>query len=134
MQTPKTQLKIASWLVLFFAATVVIKMVVGIVSNVPDLDGLFAKLMSYGTTVLLLLPQIYVGVRGLAMAQNPTKGKAHIVWATIYFVILALGTLGCVVELIDGEGSPVELLSMLVEAAVYFGYICYAKKVAKEAA
>ena len=44
---------------------------------------LITKIFIVAVSVLLLLPQIYVGIKGLIIAKKPTRTKAHIVWAVI---------------------------------------------------
>ena len=86
--------------------------------------------------IILLLPQIYVGVKGLKIAEKPDNSKAHIVWATILTVISVIGILSPVSDLLKGGNvadNVVAIIDMATDVAVYIAYITYAKQVLKAA-
>ena len=85
---------------------------------------------------ILLLPQIYVGVKGMKIAKNPDNSKAHIVWATILAVLSVICIISPVAGIIrtgDFAGNFAELIDVVTDAAVYFAYVGYAKQVLKAA-
>ena len=97
---------------------------------------LFAQIFACAVSLILLLPQVYVGVKGLKIAKTPDSSKAHIVWATILAVISALGILAPLSAMVqngDFANNFVTLLDAATDAAVFIAYIGFAKQVLKEA-
>ena len=85
---------------------------------------------------LLLLPQIYVGVKGLKISANPNRANAHIVWAIILAALSVIAVISPVMNMFktgDFAGEFVELIDAVTDAAVYIAYIGYAKQVQKAA-
>ena len=83
---------------------------------------------------ILLLPQIYVGVKGMKISKNPDNSKAHIVWATILTVISVIGIVSPLSHMVRAEdivGNLVALLNLVTDVAVYIAYVVYAKQVLK---
>lgn len=95
---------------------------------------LITKIFIVAVSVLLLLPQIYVGIKGLMIAKKPTCTKAHIVWAVILLVFAAVGVVDPIVGLINGGGvydNVKSLSGVALELVVYYDYIKYAREVRK---
>ena len=85
-------------------------------------------------TLVLLLPQVYVGLRGLRIAKNPVPAKGHIIWATILLVLTALGLIEPAAAMVKGAFSEnfSTVARILLEVAIYYDYIKSAKAVAKQ--
>ena len=144
MTESRKNLKIMSWLVLVFTVWTLVKAVVEVFSGfnaetAPDgvSDGLVlvAKIVLIVFSVVLLLPQVYVGVKGLKLAKEPVPGKAHIIWAAILLAVTVLGTLPALVALVQSEGVKenwATLSTNLAEGLVFLEYIRKAREVAKE--
>jgi hypothetical protein len=95
---------------------------------------LITKVFIVAVSVLLLLPQIYVGIKGLIIAKKPTCTKAHIVWAVILLVFAAVGVVDPIVGLINGGDvydNVKSLSGIALELVVYYDYIKYAWEVRK---
>jgi hypothetical protein len=95
---------------------------------------LITKIFIVAVSVLLLLPQIYVGIKGLIIAKKPTCTKAHIVWAVILLVFAAVGVVDPIVGLINGGGvydNVKSLSGIALELVVYYDYIKDAREVRK---
>ena len=91
-----------------------------------------AKIVIVVLAFLLLLPQLYIGIKGLKVAKNPDNSGAHIVWATILLVIAVLGMISPIGSLVKQEAIRAnisELCSLVIEAVVFFEYIIMAKAV-----
>ena len=144
METRK-HLKISSIVILIFAGSsllqILSEILFGELNNAAIPEGapgnvlLITKIFMLCVSVLLLLPSIYVGVKGLKMAKKPDGSKGHIVWATIIFVIAVLSLIDPVLGFINNEGTTETigaLFSVLLEIVIYLDYIKYAKAVAKE--
>ena len=92
---------------------------------------LIAQIVVCVISILVVLPQVYVGIKGLKMVKNPDSSKAHIVWATILFVLALLALISPITSLIKAEGSIVTNLLSLVDtgldAIIFALFIKYAK-------
>lgn len=101
----------------------------------PDHILMITKIILLGFSCVMLFPQVYVGVKGLLVVKAPNASKGHIVWAIILFVFTLVDLLSPAFALVmqDNVNENMSLLlGGLVEAAVYFDYIKYAKVIARE--
>jgi uncharacterized membrane protein len=146
MEKNKKNLKILSILILALAVYSLIRIVLSVFSidlNPEDLtDGASATHLLIGqifvcvVSVILLIPQIFVGIKGIKVSNNPDSSKAHIVWAVILTVLSVIGILSPASELIKGVAVLDNLLAvvdMVLDAIIYIEYINYAKKLVKAA-
>ena len=146
MEKNKKNLKILSILILALAVYSLIRIVLSVFSidlNPEDLtDGASATLLLIGqifvcvVSFILLIPQIFVGIKGIKVSNNPDSSKAHIVWAVILTVLSVIGILSPASELIKGVAVLDNLLAvadMVLDAIIYIEYINYAKKLVKAA-
>ena len=96
MEQSRKNLKLSSIIVLilsvFYAIQLVCELMFGEINNAtipegaPDNILLITKIVLASIAGLLLIPNIYIGVKGLKVAKNPDSSKAHIVWAIILLV------------------------------------------------
>ena len=146
MEQARKNLKMASILVFIFAGwdfiTAIVECLFLDSSRVAELakttENIVAisKIVFLVLAVLVLLPQLFVGFRGLQYAKNPKSAKGHIVWAKIIFVILVLAFISHIINLVKIQAygvGVVELFSTFAEGILYFDYIKYAIAVSKEA-
>ena len=146
MEKNKKNLKILSILLLALAVYSLIRIVLSVFSidlNPEDLtDGASATLLLIGqifvcvVSFILLIPQIFVGIKGIKVSNNPDSSKAHIVWAVILTVLSVIGILSPASELIKGVAVLDNLFAvadMALDAIIYIEYINYAKKLVKAA-
>ena len=144
MNNSRKHLKINSIIILIFAACTLLNIIAelffGDLSTVTIPDGapnnivLITQIFMLVFSAILLLPQIYIGFKGIKVAKKPDSSKAHIVWAIILFVCAVITLLSSAIAMIttgDVKGSIAAILSVFVEVAVYFDYIKHAKIVAK---
>jgi uncharacterized membrane protein YhaH (DUF805 family) len=144
MEKARKNLRISSIVILIFAGlsliNIVAQLIWGDFSNAPIPDGssdnilLIAKTVLLGISLLLLIPDVYIGVKGLKAAKNPSSSKGHIVWATILFVLSIIALISPILGLFSGDSvreSISAILSCLVQILIYFEYIRDAKRVAK---
>ena len=83
----------------------------------------------------MLLPQIYIGLKGIKIAKTPDSSKAHVVWGIILLVLTVLGLIPLIVEIVqsgDVLANVVSCLSIALDSIVLGGYVKYASIVAKE--
>ena len=85
---------------------------------------------------ILLLPQTYVGIKGIKVSNKPDSSKAHIVWAVILAALSVIGIFSPVSELIQGVdvvGNVLAAVDMALDVIIYIEYINFANKVMKAA-
>lgn len=144
MEKARKNLRITSIVVLIFAGlsliNIVAQLIWGDFSNAPIPEGssdsvlLIAKIVLFGISLLLLIPDVYIGVKGLKVAKKPSTSKGHIVWATILFVLSIIALISPLVSLFSAESireSISAILSGLVQILIYFEYIKDAKTLVK---
>ena len=98
---------------------------------------LITRIVMFSIALLLLLPNIYIGVKGLRIAKKPNASKGHIVWGIILLVLASLSLISPVVDIINNGFKYdyiSEFFSITVEVAVFFEYIKYAIALRKEIA
>lgn len=144
MEKARKNLRITSIVVLIFAGlsliNIVAQLIWGDFSNAPIPEGssdsvlFIAKIVLFGISLLLLIPDVYIGVKGLKVAKKPGSSKGHIVWAIILFVLSIIALISPIVSLFSAESireSISAILSGLVQILIYFEYIKDAKTLVK---
>ena len=95
------------------------------------------KIVLFSVALLLTLPNIYIGIKGLRIAKKPNSSKGHIVWAIILLVFASLFLIEQGVGFIH-DGFKFENISafcsIVVEVAVFVEYIRLAIAVRKTVA
>ena len=144
MEQTKKFFKIYSIVVLIFAVLTLVQTITELVFNfdvgaVPEGTTedviLAAKIVLAVIAVLIMIPQVYIGVRGLQLVKKPATTKGHIVWAKILFVLSILGMISPVVDIFRKNnvgGNISTALSILVEVFVYYDYMKYATAYRKD--
>ena len=143
MSISRNHLKEASFLVLLFTAFSFIRMIIQVFVGFeadPTQVGVsheiivVTMIVMFVVGLILLLPQLYVGVKGMKIAKNPTSSKGHIVWAVILLVFSAFGiisTVTSIAEQINVVDNVITLVDHALDAIVYCMYIKYANRVLK---
>ena len=142
MEQAKKHLKISSMLVLLFVGIslleIATELMFGDINSAPIPDGapdnilLITKTFVMVVALVLMLPKIYVGIKGLKIAKYPNTSKTHIIWAVIIFVFTLLGLVEPAMAILKQDSVNMSaLLGVLLELAIYYDYIKYAKLVAK---
>ena len=146
MSNARKNLKYMSIVILALTVFTLIRVLLDVFSLEIDADAvadgvtaglvLFAQIFVCAFSLILLLPQVYVGVKGLKISKTPDSSRAHIVWATILAVLSALGILSPISAMVqtgDFANNFAALLDAATDAAVYIAYVGFAKQVLKEA-
>ena len=144
MEQAKKNLKITSIVVLiltgFSLVQIVLQLFFGEFNNVKLPEGapenllLIVKIVLAVITFLFLLPQLYIGLKGLKIAKNPNDSKGHIVWGFILLAMSIIGLLSPLMSIVNGVDmwdNVSTFLSILVEVLVFFDYVRYARAIAK---
>ena len=144
MEQTRKNFKISSIVVLALAGFSLLQIVFEILfgeinsaaipEGAPDNILLITKIFLLSVAALLLIPNVYIGIKGLRIAKKPNSSKGHIVWAIILLVFAVLSLIDPVVNFVKNGGVYENLssfLSLAVEVLVYFEYIKYGMEIAK---
>ena len=145
MEQNRKHLRISSFLVLFMAALTLLRLLAELAwgeinyaiipDGAPENVISIAKTFLLVTSLLFLLPEVYVGIKGLRIAKKPNLSKGHIVWAIIIFALTVINIVSPLIGVVSGDNQKENLstvLSLVVSASIYFDYIKYARLIAKE--
>lgn len=144
MEQTRKHLKISSFVVLLFAALSLLQIVTELLFGelnstqipvgAPENTLLITKIILLVVSLLFLLPEVYVGLKGLRIAKRPNSSKGHIIWAGIILVFSVLELIDPVIAILKHGGGAENisaLFSVFLDVAIYYDYIKYAKAVAK---
>ena len=147
MEKAQKNLKYSSFFVLVFAVMSLINIIAALAfgplnqaeipAGAPENTLAITKIFLLVISLLMLVPDVYVGVKGLRVAKNPNTSKSHIIWACILFAFSVLALIDPVVACLkDGAwGENVgSLINIGVDLIIYYEFIVHAKTVAKLAA
>ena len=147
MEKAQKNLRYSSFFVLFFAALSLLQIIAALAfgplnqaeipADAPENILNITKIFLLVISLVMLVPNIYVGVKGLRVAKNPNTSRGHIIWACILFVFSVLALVDPVVACLkDGAwGENVDaLLNIGLDLIIYYEFIVHAKAVAKLAA
>ena len=149
MEQARKKLKTTSVIVLALAGLSLLNLIFGIffgdlnteLNNATIPDGspdnviLIAKIFVLVVSFLMLLPQLYVGLKGLKMAKKPDSSRGHIIWGIILLVFTACGLLSPLSAFLQGDSDAfanvAEFMSIAVDVFVLFEFVKYARAVRK---
>lgn len=101
----------------------------------PENIVLIAQIFVLAVSLLILLPQVYIGIKGLKIAKKPDSSRGHIIWGIILLVFTAFGLISPFVALIQKNGEAFdnisELCSIAVDVFILFEYVKFARDVRK---
>jgi hypothetical protein len=102
------------------------------IDNVPNQFMLIAKIMLCVIFAALYAPQVYIGVKGIKVANTPDSSKAHIVWAVIFLAFAVFSIISAVSELIKAEDVTSNIFALIdatIDFVLYLFYVKFAKQV-----
>ena len=147
MEQTRKYLKLSSIAVLalafFSLLQIVSELLYGELNNAVIPEGApenilpITKIVLFSVALLLTLPSIYIGIKGLRIAKKPNSSKAHIVWAIILLVLASLSLVEQGFALVRygvNFESISAFCSIVVEVAVFVEYIRLAIAVRKTVA
>ena len=138
MGNAKKNLKFMSDLILIFLTCSFIRTILEVfmtdikVNNISAEFMIVAKIILCLIYVVIFLPQIYVGVKGIKMSKNPDSSKAHIIWAVIFVAFAVFSAVSAVANMINNKdmtGNIFRLIDAVIDFVLYFFYVKYAKQV-----
>lgn len=99
----------------------------------PENVVLIAQIFVLVIALLLLLPQVYIGIKGLKIAKRPDFSSAHIVWGIILTVFTATELISPFLALIQGNGDKfgnvADLCSIMVDVGILYEYVKLARAI-----
>lgn len=145
MEKNRKELKVLSIVILAFIALTMIKALVTVcVNGLPQAteipQGMTAETVKIVAIVFLVLgfvvaiPQIYVGVKGILVANGAAGGKGHIIWALILAILAGVSVISGISELTKGFSvdSVLGVLDPAIDLALFVSFYVYARRVANE--
>ena len=144
MNRSRRQLKNYSILVLILAGITALNIIFEFflkeINNVEIPEGspqnilLTIKIVLAVMSFITLLPHIYIGIKGIRIANAPDSSKGHIIWGVILLAFTVASLMHPVIALIKLEAvfaNAATLLSVALEALIMFGYVRYASLVSR---
>lgn len=139
MENSKKILKIMSIVLLalvgFSLATLIVEIAIGgfAVEEVPEgmskglVQGIVISVLVL--SFLFLLPDLYIGYKGLVASKKPVKTRAHIVWAKVMMVLSIIALISSVADLFSSKDLWIDIITVvdvLASVAIYWVYIKHA--------
>ena len=150
MEQKRKNLKLVSFVVLALGALSLLNTIFELFfgtldeafKNTPIPEGitvdiiLISKIFVLVLAVLLFLPQLYIGIKGMKIAKNPDTSKGHIVWGIILLVLSGFSLLSSGLALFQSGADLFagisELCSMIVDFCFLVQFVCLAREIRKE--
>ena len=144
METSRKNLRLMSLLLLVLSAISLIRVIVSAaisgfkVEYLPEgvtedvVKGVF--IVIFGFSILLLIPQVYIAIKGLKVANNPDSSKGYIIWAKVLLVLSIIAVLSSVANIAQSTDKTtgfMELIDIGLDVVIYFMFIKYATAVYK---
>ena len=99
----------------------------------PANVAMIARIFILVISLLFLLPQFYIGIKGLKIVKKPDSSRGHIVWGMILIVFTAIGLISPFLAFFQGNGDAfgnvAEFFSIAVDVFVLVEYVKHAKAV-----
>lgn len=132
MEKDKKILKTYSSLFLILAGINVYNLIYTLVFNMPDISELNISkevfiAISIGIITIIVLAELFLGIKGLKQAKGKAKGMGHITLAKVAFAFYVIGTIMLVVDFINKKQDVISLLTSIGSALIIYLYIKSAK-------
>jgi hypothetical protein len=147
MKDNRKELKVFSIMILIFTGTSILRSILDVCINgfpkiaatdipenvTPEMLHI-ASVVTFVIGLILFIPQIYIGVKGILVANGSSSGKAHIVWAVILAICSGIAMISAISTLLGSFSvdSLVDVLGIVVDFALYVFYFIFARKVNNE--
>ena len=142
MEKNKKDLKTISYAILVLVALSLIRIIVDICLNgLPKVDvkgvspeaANVVAILSVVLGFVLLLPQVYVGVRGVKIANGGNSGKWHIIIAYILGICALIAVVSSCITMFKtfNFDTALTVVDNILDVAIFALYIIPARKIAK---
>ena len=146
MEKNRKELKSFSFLILAIVAMELIRAIITlcITGGVPNASEIpsgvtediarVVYIITIALAFIVAIPEIYVGIKGIKIANGAKSGNAHIIWAVILAVFAGLSLISAISDIfsefsIDGL---FDILGAAINLTLFAFYYVYACRVAKE--
>ena len=149
MKSKKSDLFILSIVILAMTALALIQSIVNVAVNgiavepkvaegitLPAGADVAVGVATFIFGIILLLPQVFVGYRGLLNAKGPMQKQGHITWAKVLFVLAIVSAVFSIISIFgtkDLLNSIFNIAEHVINVGLYYLYIKYAKSINKVA-
>ena len=143
MEKNRRDLKSFSMLVLLLVALdAILKIVTVCLKGLPEVEqipeGMSADTVKIASAILFVLgfvvflPQIYVGLKGMKIADGAKCTKAFIVWTVILLVIAAIATFSALSEMFKtfNFDNVLNFVSPALDVIIFAYIFVFARKIA----
>ena len=144
MEKTRKQLKEYSIVILVFVAITLVRAIVSacvngipLPSEIPQgMTVEMARIVSiiaFALSFVFLIPQVYVGIKGMKIADGATCNKAPRVWALVLAILACIGTISSVIDLFKAfdVDQLLTVLDVAIDTALFTcSYLCL-RKIAK---
>ncbi len=144
MKNNRKELKVFSIMILIFAGASILRSILDVCINgfqkiattdlpenvTPEMHHI-ASVVAFVIGLILFIPQIYIGIKGIHVTNGSSSGKAHIVWAIILAICSGITMISAISTLFGSFSvdSLVDVLGIVVDFALYVFYFIFARKV-----
>ena len=143
MEKNRKELKSFSLLILLIVALELIRNIVtACVNGIPEIKEIpevmtkdmvnAVAVVVFVLTFVVFIPQIYVGIKGIKIANGAESGKAHIIWAVILMIFAGISVITGISALTKAVSfdAVMDLVGPAVDFIVFAFYFVYARRVA----
>ena len=144
MKKTKFNLKILSIASLVIAAFTLIKIVGELIfgeintavlpEGAPENLLLITKIFIASFSFILLLPQIYLGIKGLWAVNHPRSSRFHVIVAIVLFALTLVTIVSPITAIVKKENilyNVAGICSIIIQLFLYFEYARNAKELAR---
>lgn len=136
MEQDKKMLKAYSTLFLLLAGVNVYNTIYTLVFNMPDISDLEVSKemfigLSIGLLVIIVLAELFLGIKGLNEVKGKGKGTGHITLAKVVLVFYVIGTIFGIIDFINTKQDIVSILTSIGSTLIIYLYIRSAKALRK---
>ena len=139
----KKDLKVVSIVILALLALTLVRTIVNAcVNGIPQIQatqGLskdilqIASIIAFVLAFVFLLPQLYIGVKGIKIADGGEFGKAPFVWTIILGILAVIATISALSNMFKAFNFDTILVAVdcALDVALYVCYYLCIKSIAK---
>lgn len=145
MEKTKKLLKQVSIFILIFAGLSLVQMILELVLTDFDFDSVpddvsqeAVEIITYciiALSFVCLIPSIFIGVRGIQIAKNPTSKTGHIKWAKVLLVFAIISMIISISDVINSKDLVMDItaiVNVIIDIMFYVLYIKYASQLKLE--
>ena len=143
MEKNRKELKSWSILVLLLVALELIRNIVTVcVNGIPQAteipEGMTQSMVQtisvivFALTFVVFIPQIYIGIKGIKIANGAESGKANIIWTVVLMILAAISVISAISSLTKAANfdNVMNVVGPAIDLLVFAFYFVFARRVA----